>query len=477
MRRRIALIVLLLVYVVWGIAFATKAPYRKPGILVYQANTRIPDIGAPDELQHANYLDHVMSGKGFPVLQPGSPDLELNYQSHQPPLYYILAAGWAKAVGAEPTEETGLRVRYFNVLIGLGTLLGVYFSVLWGLKNENVALAAVAVTGLMPMFVALNSAITNDSLLYCVGAWTMALCARAIHAGWPIKSAVGCGLVLGVGLLTKTLALAYVAAVFFALVSSWVVARSRPPLVSWAVALALPFVIGSPWMLRNQNLYGDPFAIQAFQEAFVRSPRPQDVALPAMAFTDDAYAQAFDKAIAENPDLEARKYVDIVYEELGMSPTASYRYWTSWVGWWVGRSYVGVLGYMDIFILERRGAMGTSNVFYIGWIAILFALILGWAYSLKNVTEPTVRAVHAANVALGVVVFAMFVKFNMVYFQGQARYLYPAVSATSAALGTGVSFWLKNRSDLAWIALAIPLVITDFLAYQAMAVGFPARLV
>lgn len=477
MQTRTALAILLVLYVVWGFIFAQKAPYRQPGILIYQSNTLVPDIGTPDERQHANYLAQVMSGKGFPVLKPGSADLEENYQAHQPPLYYILAAGWSKIVGADPTSpETGRRVRYFNVLIGVVTLLGVYFSALWGLRDEKVALAAVAVTGLMPMFIALNAAITNDSLLYCVCAWTTAFCARSINDGWTLRSASLCGLIVGLGLLTKTLAVALVATVFFALIFTVLLSKKRPPLMSWALALVLPFIVGMPWMIRNVTLYGDPFAINAFQEAFVNSPRPQDVTLPSLALVDSTYNAAFAKAIEADPNTPTRELVDKVYSEVGMTPVAHSKYWTEWVAWWAGRSYIGVLGYMDIFILEKRGAMGASKVFYGSAIGLLVILVFGWALSLKNVTDLAIKTMHATNVALALVVFAMFVKFNLVYFQGQARYLYPAVSATSAALGVGACYWLKGSKDKAWIVLAIVMLLFDWLALQAMSTGFPLRL-
>ncbi|HXH61746.1 MAG TPA: glycosyltransferase family 39 protein, partial [Fimbriimonadaceae bacterium] len=257
MRPRTVLAILILAFVGLGLTYASITPYRQPGRLVHQAGALVPDIGAPDERQHANYVAHVLAGKGFPVLKPGSPDLIETYQSHQPPLYYVLASGWAKLTGADPQNpRSGSRIRWLSVLIGAGTLLGVYAAAKWGTGREEVALAAVAIAGLMPMFVALNSAVTNDPLAYFVCAWTFALCAKGLRGGWDWRLGALVGALVGVGLLTKTTCLALVPTAIAALVAAKVWTSQRPCLRTWLLVALLPFVVASPWMVRNTNLYG-----------------------------------------------------------------------------------------------------------------------------------------------------------------------------------------------------------------------------
>ena len=87
--------VILALFVGFCCAFSAATPYRQPGVMRYQRGpdggpAQIPDVGAPDEAAHVAYVDHLLKGKGFPVLVAGSPD----YEAHQPPLYYLAEAGW-----------------------------------------------------------------------------------------------------------------------------------------------------------------------------------------------------------------------------------------------------------------------------------------------------------------------------------------------------------------------------------------------
>ena len=49
---------------------------------------------ANDELDHATYIEYIVRHGGLPRISA------LNgHESHQPPLYYLLAAGWQKLLG------------------------------------------------------------------------------------------------------------------------------------------------------------------------------------------------------------------------------------------------------------------------------------------------------------------------------------------------------------------------------------------
>ena len=184
MRPVTALCLVVLAYLGFAAFYAVKTPYRTPGLLLNQGRALVPDIGAPDERQHVNYVTRLLDGQGFPVLVPGSPDLGETYQAHQPPLYYVLAAGFAKVVGV------GAQLRWLNILIGIGTLLGVFYLAKWGFEDEWLGVVAAMVAGLMPMFVALHAAVGNDPLLFLLCTWTAALCARGVRKGWSVSLAL-----------------------------------------------------------------------------------------------------------------------------------------------------------------------------------------------------------------------------------------------------------------------------------------------
>ena len=213
MTRKTALIlasIVALVHLLLACYYASITPYRTPGILLGQRGpdggpAKIPDVGAPDERQHANYVLHLLDGKGFPVLDPKDPNLGENYQSHQPPLFYLLEAGWTKITSADiESSSDGLKVRSLNALIGAVTVVGVFFVGLWGFKREDVGVIAATFAALLPMNCALSGSLSNDPLLYCLVTWTLAFCAKGIREGWDLKLAIATGVATGLAIITKT---------------------------------------------------------------------------------------------------------------------------------------------------------------------------------------------------------------------------------------------------------------------------------
>ena len=90
--RALGIFVILLLFVGGATAFNDATPYRTAGALMTQRNPETgqpataPDIGAPDERQHANYVARMARGEGPAVLDQIDPDLYVNYQAHQAPI-------------------------------------------------------------------------------------------------------------------------------------------------------------------------------------------------------------------------------------------------------------------------------------------------------------------------------------------------------------------------------------------------------
>lgn len=446
MRAPVPLILIISAFVLIALSMAAVTPYRKPGVLMYQrtadgAPRPEKDIGAPDERQHANYIAALIKGEGIPVLKPGDPNLYETYQAHQPPTYYFIAVAFSKIVGADPeNEETGRRIRWLSVLIGIATIAGVYCAALWASERQDVALAAAAFTGLMPMFCALNSAISNDPLLFAVCSWSVALYIRAARHGWTMNSAVGIGLLTGLALVTKTSALALLPSLVVALFCTGRLGSmaARPGAAIWAIALVIPLIVAVPWFWRNTMLYGDPVAMSAFKAAFVGSPMAS------------VFIEAF----------------------------GPWGYWVDFVGWWVSRSYIGVFGYMDIFLFETLGP-DKSAAIYRFILALMALCAAGWVASLirrKDDTPVPVPAfAHLICGAVLAVVVLLFIQFNMTYFQGQARYLYPATAPISLGLALGLCTLLRQGSRYAWVIVSCGLVALNLAARDVMIAGFAIR--
>lgn len=441
MARSFGIVVILLVYCVLAGLYATMTPYRASGVLLNQRDAsghlaKIPDIGAPDERQHANYIRHLMDGEGFPVLKPGSADLGETYQSHQPPAYYLLASAWSGALGANPvTEADGLKVRLLSIAIGALTVLGVYCAGLWGYGRVDVALAGTAIMGLMPMFIALNASVSNDGLLFCICTWTLALLGRALREKWSLAFGLLVGLLIGAGILTKTTAVALLPTAFLAIYLAH--RKKAVPVSIWAVTLVLPLVIAAPWLLRNQSLYGDPLAMGVFKEAFVGSAKREQ-----MIEMLSAMHRARQESDAGVP----------------------MEYWTQWFGWWTLRSFFGVFGYMDVFL---------SPFFYAAMSVLMAVLAFGWAGAVgkKDFNKPF----NVVCLVFTLIIFALFLQFNLTYFQAQARYLYPAVCAVALGCGWGLCNWLGKRSGGAWVGAVLVMISVHGYALVQIKAGFEQR--
>ncbi len=449
MRLPTPLWVILGLFVVVCTVFNVNTPYREPGILMFQRDQTgqpqaIVDVGAPDERQHANYIQHLKEGKGFPVFEKGSPELGETYQSHQPPLYYVLGAGWSVITGSDPTSpDSGVKLRFLNTLIGCLTLIGVFFGAKWGLGRDDVGLAAAAFAGFLPMSVALHSAVSNDPLLICICTWALALLTRGVQLGWSTKLAVGVGLLIGLGMLTKTSALILlpVAFVAFFLSSREHGEVARPGIKEWAAGLVLPLVIAAPWIARNMSLYGEPFVLKTFKEGFTGSP-------------------------------QAAMFI----EQLG--PVT---YWGNFVTWWTVRSFVGVFGYMDIFLFEKMG-MERSGLIYMAILVLLFSIVLLGQMGLREFREyaeknalPRVGWFQALHLTLLFLAIASLIRFNMDFFQGQARYIFPALASFGFLFAMGIIRIMGDRREHAWIGTLMIMLMLNAVSFMTIVEGFAVR--
>lgn len=421
------LVCLLIAHIVLAAAFATDTPYRQAGKLRFQGGSIAQDIGAPDERQHANYVGRLILNKGFPVLGDPNSDPYENYQAHQPPLFYLVATGWSKVTGisdvADPSQ--GVRLRFLNALIGATCVIGCFFLGFWATGRSAIGIGAAAFAALLPMNVALSGAISNDPLLFSLCTWALAVMARAAKFGWCWGVTIRLGLLVGLALLTKTTALALLLTIpAYYLV--WKKSHSEPKLPIYiGTSVLIAILTALPWWMRNQSLYGDPLAMNAFNAAFTGSPQ-----------------------------------ASMFIQELGAGA-----YWTQWVSWWTMRSFIGTFGYMDIFM--------PMWAYWLGWIALGILALVGLSKP-KVAAEPAQTPIWPLGV-FALIVALLFVRFNMQYFQGQARYLLPAIGPISLLIGLGAQKMGKNH----WIAIAVlaGLFLTlDIVALQTLKSEFPLRI-
>ena len=241
-----------------------------------------PPWQAPDEPAHFNYIRHLWETRSLPELRAGDypadlleelkrrkwpPDLSvdtLRYESHQPPLFYLIAA---PVYGLAQTLHLGLRgtvvaLRLVSVVLGVGLLLLAYRITRRVLpESPSLALAATTFVAFLPMHLAVTAAINNDTLaeLALAGLLLLSLTrleGRIPQRRWTILGA----LLVAVALLTKTtIYLSALALPAAAELGAWW-RRGRFGLAP-AISVLLNVYVGAlvvagAWFLRNQAVYG-----------------------------------------------------------------------------------------------------------------------------------------------------------------------------------------------------------------------------
>jgi len=439
---------LILLHIVFAALFAASTPYRTAGVVRINPSVE-RDIGAPDERQHANYIGRLLRGEGIPVFDPKDPNLYENYQAHQPPLFYGISTVWSKVTGVGGVEarDDGLKLRALNVAIGAVGVAGVFFFAWWGFRNPVAAVSATAFAALLPMNVALSGAISNDPLLIALSTWALAWMARAIREGWTMRSAAIVAVLIGLAMLTKTTALALLPA---ALVAVLAPQRQRPKWAHVGAAAGIVLALALPWWIRNQGLYGDPFAIRAFTDAFGGSAQKSMLVEQVIPQT--------------NP---------------GADPNQAY--WLNWVLFWTARSFVGVFGYMDIWLTPSGLQDPSSDANRLYFIAFLFIGIafIGYLISLRANGESEgsgAKGVHLLGWVFFAVVTLLFLRFNNQYFQAQARYLLPALAPISAGFGLGLATLFTKRPLFAAVLPVLMFGGIDLFAWSRLESQFESRI-
>ena len=402
------------------------------------------DVGAPDERQHANYIGFVVKNHKLPILDPKSQNLGEEYQSHQPPLFYVASGLVATVTGQSDVESPGFGkiIRIFNCFIGVFGVLGVFFAAFWATKREDVAIVACAFAALLPMNCALSGAISNDPLLFTLISWSFAYCARAFNADedQPVKKyLILAAIFTGLACITKSSGLVALAGLIVTLFS---MRKQVSTKLLTSVGL-IAVVISLPVWLRNQVIYGDPLAQKVFKEAFTKSAQKQLI---------------IDQIVASNS-----------------AGSPEVQYWINWVGYWTARSFIGVFGNMDIWLNESGNPYGKDpNLLYKGLLAFIVIAKLGFLVQLRQKWSEVPKPV-LTGLIICVFTVLQFVGFNMTYFQAQGRYLLPALAPISIILAMGWLTVFRSKLIPALLLVVVAFGGTTVYALTRLDAQFEAR--
>lgn len=272
-RTRCALAIICLVYLAIALSYSFMTPAGE----------------ANDEFDHLAYTEYIVREHALPHIAVANGD-----ESHQPPLYYLLTAGWQELLHIPPFTPTfapgapfvpghmfhlayshrydaeqrtdAIRVhwlRLFSVFCGLATVLLTYKAGRLSIGNVQVSLAAAAFVAVLPKEDVISSVLTNDALVTTLCAASMVAMLAYLRAhGQRARAALAfaTGGLLGLAAITKftSLPLAVLLLLILALCSYR--AREWLPLPAAVVAF---FLTAGWWFVRNESLYGSPLAQKA----------------------------------------------------------------------------------------------------------------------------------------------------------------------------------------------------------------------
>lgn len=444
-------------------------------MLAYGYATRTPDWQIPDEPAHYNYVRQIVETGDLPVIEMGDWDQpyldlirrcafhpatigdssdrqnqpyldacgfdpaiagdlgRLQYEDHQPPLYYLLQSAIYRLSDGDLTS-----MRLFSALLGSGAILCAYAIVrrLFPLQSWF-ALVAAAFIAFLPQRLSIMAGVSNDSLAELIAGLVLLTVTYYLTSPTPDPSSndtpqtvsfyarlsypLLMGILVGLAFLTKA-TIYYVAGIAgLAILLRWWREGWNWQFALKQIALfAVPaLLIGMIWWIHGIQTYGgvDVLGLQRHDEVVVGQPR-----------TDD--------------------YINI---ELGGSQRL---YWEN-LGKTTFHSFWGQFGWMALPMQPR--------IYRVLQLALLLLLIGLAIYArqtrwLQSLPRPQREILGLFLFAL-VGVFLQFLLYNRAFVQFQGRYLYPALIPMALFLALGMAGWLNlvNRWQLAskWLLLAL----------------------
>lgn len=412
----------------------TKTPPHKfpwPALLIlltylivgtlYAVNT--PRWQIPDEPAHYNYVRAFAEGRGFPVMATGDYDqvylsrltsekfppslsvAALEYEDHQPPLYYLLATPvyWL-------FDGSVMMLRLFSLLLGgVGVTMCLLILREFLPEHPNSAWLGVGVVAFIPQFIAMMAGINNDALtvaLLWLWLWLALRYLRGETVPWVL------GGVLGALLLTKTTGYGVLPLAVLVIILRY---RREGQTWRWGArqlaAIFLPaLLLGGLWWGRNISVYGWPDGLGLIQHKaiVIGQPRTAEWIVNAglLPFLADAVRTTF-------------------------------------------RSFWGQFGWMGV-VLDSRIYQGLS----------IFSLLIVWgaAWHFTETTRAGLAARQRDGLLLigssGLITLSMFLYYNITFVQHQGRYLFPALPLLALMAAFGLERLLERKLAIITVLMA-----------------------
>lgn len=423
-------LVIVIVYLVVGALYAWYTP-------IWQA---------PDEPAHYNYIRALAEGEGLPVMEPGDYDQQklqrltsenfpselsiasLQYEDHQPPLFYILATPVFWLIGGSV-----FALRLFSLLLSaVGVTMMLNILRFFFPETPHLVWLGGGAVAFIPQFLSITASINNDALSFALLWLWLWLALRSLQGSgspWLI------GGVAGALLLTKTTG--YGVLILMPLV---VVLRQRRMGYPWRWAvregaqMILPaLALGFLWWGRNLMVYGwpDMMGLQAHNAVVQGQPRTQDWLL---------------------------QYGAGALLQMGVRTTF--------------RSFWGQFGWMGV-VLDARIYLALAILSILAAIGAIWRLAVWMRRDLQARRRDGLILIGVS----GLITVGMYLWYNLTFVQHQGRYLFPALPVVGLIAALGLIQWRERRFAISAVLVLVLLelilglvwAITDRLSIWTLA--------
>jgi tetratricopeptide (TPR) repeat protein len=210
-----------------------------------------------DAEHHLAYIRYIQQYKALPLASQG-------WETHQPPLYYLISAVALGLFGLAAESTDAVVVLRALALIAALVQIGLVAASLRLLfpNHPRRQLAGLLVAAFLPMNLYIAHYQSNDLLAAVLASASIYLCLTILRSGRPsLGRLILFGICLGGALLTKVTTLAIAPVLFGVLVGQLIVGRERDMRV-WARLLGVPllvcFAVSGWYFLRVWWHFGKP---------------------------------------------------------------------------------------------------------------------------------------------------------------------------------------------------------------------------
>ena len=428
---------ILTIYVVLGILYAA----------------RTPDWQIPDEPAHYNYIRQIVDDGRIPVIQPGDWDsayqnqlvgsgfdpqytgeiARVQYEDHQPPLYYLLAAP-IYAI----SDGDLLTLRLFSVVLGFGVVLCAFLVVMRLFPERPwLALTTAGFVAFIPQHLMMLGGVNNDPLAELVVAGTLLAVVHYLQSDETrLRDVALMGVLVGLGFLTKATIYFMAGVAGVAILIKW--RRTHWPLTIAArhiAAFLMPaLLLGAIWWIHNLDVYGG---------------------------TDFLGLQRHDEVAAGQ--LQTEDYIERDLNGDVGQYRRNYLYTTF-------HSFWGQFGWMALPMPTRiYRVLLLTTLAAVAGVGVAFGRE-GWPRSLNHPQRESLLLMGL----MALLVLAAYIVYNLTFVQFQGRYLYPALIPVGLffAIGlaglAGLPAMLGERYAILKWASVIAILLLAFLAWYAL---------